>query len=33
MTDINLLLRENIKKLVPYASARDEFSGSRTYFP
>ena len=27
MTDINLLLRDNIKKLVPYASARDEFSG------
>src|SRR5580698_8608807 len=27
MTDINFLIRENIKKLVPYASARDEFSG------
>ncbi len=27
MTDINFLLRDNIKKLVPYASARDEFSG------
>lgn len=27
MPDINLLLRNNIKKLVPYSSARDEFSG------
>jgi histidinol-phosphate aminotransferase len=32
MTDINLLLRQNIKKLVPYASARDEFSGSANIF-
>jgi histidinol-phosphate aminotransferase len=32
MTDINLLLRDNIKKLVPYASARDEFSGSANIF-
>ena len=32
MTDINLLMRENIKKLVPYASARDEFSGSAHIF-
>jgi histidinol-phosphate aminotransferase len=32
MTDINLLLRDNIKKLVPYASARDEFSGSAQIF-
>lgn len=32
MTDINLLLRDNIKKLVPYASARDEFSGSAHIF-
>ncbi len=32
MTDISLLLRENIKKLVPYASARDEFSGSAHIF-
>jgi len=32
MTDINLLLRENIKKLVPYASARDEFSGTANIF-
>ena len=27
MFDINNLLRENIKKLVPYSSARDEFDG------
>jgi histidinol-phosphate aminotransferase len=27
MSDINFLLRDNIKKLIPYASARDEFSG------
>ncbi len=32
MTDINLLLRENIKTLVPYASARDEYSGSAHIF-
>jgi histidinol-phosphate aminotransferase len=32
MTDITLLLRDNIKKLVPYASARDEFSGSAHIF-
>jgi histidinol-phosphate aminotransferase len=32
MTDINLLLREHLKKLVPYASARDEFSGSAHIF-
>ena len=32
MPDINRLLRDNIKKLVPYASARDEFSGSATIF-
>ena len=32
MTDINLLLRDNIRKLVPYASARDEFSGSAHIF-
>ena len=25
--DINKLVRENIKKLVPYSSARDEFKG------
>jgi histidinol-phosphate aminotransferase len=32
MSDFNLLLRENIKKLIPYASARDEFSGSAFIF-
>ncbi len=32
MTDINFLLRDNIRKLVPYASARDEFSGSAHIF-
>ena len=32
MTDINLLLRENIRKVIPYASARDEFSGSANIF-
>jgi histidinol-phosphate aminotransferase len=32
MTDINLLLRENIKNLIPYSSARDEFSGSAHIF-
>ena len=26
--DLNSLLRDNIKKLVPYSSARDEFKGS-----
>ncbi len=32
MTDISLLLRDNIRKVVPYASARDEFSGSAHIF-
>src|SRR5579864_2389833 len=32
IADINLLLRDNIKKLIPYASARDEFSGSAHIF-
>jgi len=32
MFDINLLLRDNIKKLIPYASARDEFSGTAHIF-
>ncbi|HEY4935528.1 MAG TPA: histidinol-phosphate transaminase [Puia sp.] len=32
MKDINSLLRDNIKRLVPYASARDEFSGSAHIF-
>jgi histidinol-phosphate aminotransferase len=30
--DLNLLLRENIKKLVPYSSARDEFKGEASVF-
>ncbi|HEY4149024.1 MAG TPA: histidinol-phosphate transaminase [Chitinophagaceae bacterium] len=30
--DINDLLRENIKKLVPYSSARDEFKGEASVF-
>lgn len=30
--DINNLLRENIKKLVPYSSARDEFKGEARVF-
>ena len=32
MFDINLLLRDHIKKLIPYSSARDEFSGSAHIF-
>src|SRR5438046_2454468 len=32
MFDINNLLRENIKKLVPYSSARDEFTGEARVF-
>jgi histidinol-phosphate aminotransferase len=32
MFDISLLLRDNIKNLIPYASARDEFSGSAHIF-
>jgi len=30
--DINNLLRENIKKLVPYSTARDEFKGQASVF-
>jgi histidinol-phosphate aminotransferase len=30
--DLNTLLRENIKKLVPYSSARDEFSGEASVY-
>lgn len=30
--DINNLLRDNIKKLVPYSSARDEFKGEASVF-
>lgn len=32
MTDIELLMRDNIRNLVPYSSARDEFSGSARIF-
>lgn len=27
MFELNTILRENIKKLVPYSSARDEYKG------
>jgi histidinol-phosphate aminotransferase len=30
--DLNILLRDNIKKLVPYSSARDEFKGEARIF-
>ncbi len=30
--DLNEILRENIRKLVPYSSARDEFSGEASVF-
>ncbi|MGC4034829.1 MAG: histidinol-phosphate transaminase [Chitinophagaceae bacterium] len=32
MFDLNSLVRENIKKLVPYSSARDEFKGEANVF-
>jgi len=32
MTDLNKLIRENVKKLVPYSSARDEFKGKTGIF-
>jgi hypothetical protein len=33
MTDISFLLRDHIKKLIPYSSARDDkFSGSAHIF-
>jgi histidinol-phosphate aminotransferase len=32
MFDINNILRENIKKLVPYSSARDEYKGTEGIF-
>jgi histidinol-phosphate aminotransferase len=32
MFDINNILRENIKKLVPYSSARDEYQGEASVF-
>ena len=32
MTDINLLVRDNVRKLTPYSCARDEFKGSTGIF-
>ena len=32
MFDINKLLRENIKRLIPYSSARDEYQGEASVF-
>jgi histidinol-phosphate aminotransferase len=32
MFDINLLLRDNIRNMIPYSSARDEFSGTANIF-
>lgn len=32
MFDLNKILRENIKKLIPYSSARDEFKGEASIF-
>jgi histidinol-phosphate aminotransferase len=32
MFDLNRLIRDNIRTLVPYSSARDEFSGTATIF-
>jgi histidinol-phosphate aminotransferase len=32
MFDLNRLIRDNIRALVPYSSARDEFSGTATIF-
>lgn len=32
MFDLNAIIRENIKKLVPYSSARDEFKGKANVF-
>lgn len=32
MFDLNKILRENIKKLVPYSSARDEYKGTQGIF-
>lgn len=32
MFDLNNLVRENVKKLVPYSSARDEFTGEASVF-
>ena len=30
--DLNNILRENIKNLIPYSSARDEFKGEASVF-
>lgn len=32
MFDLNILLRDNIKRLVPYSSARDEFKGEASIY-
>ncbi len=32
MVDVNILVRENVKSLVPYSCARDEFKGSEGIF-
>ena len=32
MENINSLIRENIKNLLPYSSARDEYKGSKVCF-
>ncbi len=32
MFDLNLLIRENVKKLIPYSSARDDFKGEAKIF-
>lgn len=32
MTDIDQLVRENVKKLIPYSSARDDYQGSQGIF-
>ncbi len=32
MFDLNSLLRDNIKRLVPYSTARDEFKGEASIF-
>jgi histidinol-phosphate aminotransferase len=32
MSDLSNLVRENVKKLVPYSSARDEFKGGTGIF-
>ena len=32
MFDLNNILRENIKKLIPYSTARDEYKGAKGIF-